>query len=114
MRARTNYVWLAPNPKSSYRQLFVKGTRIPARVLFGWYACDEPRTPEEIAGDYGLPVEAVNEAIAYCESNPPELARDYAREGALMEAAGTNQPAYKYDGKPRPLDPQVRARLMRS
>ena len=35
-----------------------------------------PMTPEEIAADYNLPLEAVQEAIAYCESNPPELAED--------------------------------------
>ena len=34
------YKCLAPNPKSAYRQLFVKGTRIRARVLYGWYAND--------------------------------------------------------------------------
>jgi uncharacterized protein (DUF433 family) len=75
--ASAKYVHLAPNPKSTYRQLFVKGTRIRARVLYGWYACAEPRTPEDIADGYGLPVEAVKEAIAYCESNPPELLEDY-------------------------------------
>ena len=36
-------------------------------------------TPEQIAQDYNLPIEAVHEAIAYCASNPPELAEDYAR-----------------------------------
>jgi uncharacterized protein (DUF433 family) len=49
-------------------------------------------TVEEIAAEYSIPVEAVQEAIAYCESNPPELAGDYAREDALMEATGMNQP----------------------
>jgi uncharacterized protein (DUF433 family) len=49
-------------------------------------------TPEEIAADYNLPVEAVREAIAYVESNPPELLEDYAREDARMEARGTNSP----------------------
>src|SRR5437588_11819999 len=44
----TTYVHLAPNPKSAYKQLFVKGTRIRARVLYGWYACEEPMTPDEI------------------------------------------------------------------
>jgi uncharacterized protein (DUF433 family) len=109
-----NYVWLAPNPKSSYRQLFVKGTRIPARVLYGWNACAEPRSPAEIAADYGLPVEAVQEAIAYCQSNPPELQQDYAREEALTKATGMNDPDYRYHAKPKPLSPQERARLTQS
>ena len=112
--AATKWLHLAPNPKSSYKQLFVKGTRIRARILYGWYACAEPRTPEEIAADYDLPVDAVKEAIAYCESNPPELLEDYAREEALMNAAGMNDPNYKYLGKPKPLSPQDRTRIMRS
>lgn len=110
----TQYVHLAPNPRSNYTQLFIKGTRIRARVLYGWYACEEPQTPEEIAADYGLPVEAVREAIAYCESNPPELLEDYAREEALMEAKGMNDPDYKYHPSPKLLSPQEIARIRRS
>lgn len=108
------YVYLAPNPKSSYKQLFVKGTRIRARVLYGWYAGAEPMSPEEIAREFDLPVEAVREAIAYCESNPPELFDDYAREEALNEAAGINDPGYKHHPTPRLLDPQDIARINRS
>jgi uncharacterized protein (DUF433 family) len=103
--------YLAPNPKSKYKQLFIRGRRIRARVLYGWYACAEPRTAEEIARDYQLPVEAVLEAIAYCESNPPELQEDYEREERIMEATGMNDPDYKYGGKYRVLSPQERARL---
>jgi uncharacterized protein (DUF433 family) len=109
----TQYQYLAPNPKSAYKQLFVKGTRVRARVLYGWYACEEPRTPEEIAADYNLPVQAVKEAIAYCEANPPELLADYAREEALMEATGMNDPNYKYHPTPKLLTPQERVRLRR-
>src|SRR5258707_1046193 len=97
----TNYVYLAPNPKSASRQLFVKGRRIPARALYGWYACAEPQTPEEIAADYDLPVDAVRECIAYCESNPAELLHDYVREEALMRASGMNDPNYKFHPSPR-------------
>ena len=109
----TQYVHLAPHPTSGYRQLFVKGTRISARALYGWYACDEARTPEEIAADYDLPVDAVREAIAYCESNPPELLEDYAREEALREAAGMNAPDYKFHPHPQPLVPGQWAKLRR-
>src|SRR5439155_17889810 len=95
----TTWKHLAANPKSKYKQLFVKGTRVRARVLYGWYACAEPMTPAQIAADYQLPVEAVLEAIAYCESNPPELLEDYAREERIMEATGMNDPDYKLGGK---------------
>lgn len=109
-----SYVYLAPNPKSAYKQLFVKGTRIRARTLYGWYACAEPMTPEEIAREFDLPVEAVQEAIAYCQSNPPELLDDYAREEALDEASGISDPDYKHHPTPRLLDPQDIARINRS
>ena len=59
-------------------------------------------------------MDTVKEAIVYCESNPPELLEDCAREEALVEATGMNDPSYKYQGKPKLLSPQERARFMRS
>src|SRR5262245_62015549 len=95
--APTTWKYLEPRPKSFYRQLFVKGTRIRARILYGAYmSAEEPETPEEIAANYNLPLEAVREAIAYCQSNPPEIAEDFRREEILMEATGMNDPDYKY------------------
>src|SRR6266446_8811286 len=102
------WAYLAPNAKSAYKQLFVKGTRIRARVIYGLYAMKEdPLTPEQIAEQFDLSVEAVQEAIAYCESNPPELLEDYAREEALTQAAGMNEPGYKFNPTPRMIDPQL-------
>jgi uncharacterized protein (DUF433 family) len=106
------YQYLARKPNSVYKQLFIKDRWISARTLYGKYAREEePMTPEEIAADYELPLEAVREAIAYCESKPPELASDYAAEEALMEATGMNHP--NYDGRPTILTPQEMARLNR-
>lgn len=108
----TTWQYLAPNPKSKYKQLFIKGTRIRARILYGMYmSAKEPRTPKEIAADYNLPVEAVKEAIAYCQADPPEIREDFAHEERIMEATGMNDPDYKYGGKYRLLSPQERARL---
>lgn len=108
----TAWEYLAPNPQSSYRQLFVKGRGIRARVLYGLFLSEEePRTAEEIAADYDLPVEAVREAIAYCQSNPPEIEEDFRREQALTEAAGINDPDYKYHPSPRLLPAREIARL---
>jgi uncharacterized protein (DUF433 family) len=105
-----NWKYLDRKPGSLYKQLFVKGRNIRARTLYATYVSDEnPMTPEEIAADYNLPVEAVREAISYCESNPPEIASDFAAEEALAEATGMNDPNYK--GKPRVLTPEERAGL---
>ena len=82
MTPSTSITWhyLAPNPKSCYKQLYVKGTRIRARVLYGWYACAEPMTPEAIAREFNLPVKAVLEAIAYCEENRDFLQAERERQ----------------------------------
>jgi uncharacterized protein (DUF433 family) len=106
------YKYLARKPKSVYKQLFISERWIAARTLYGMYAREEsPMTPDEIAADFDLPLEAVREAIAYCESNPPELAEDFARENAVMEATGMNEPGY--DGRPKVLTPQEMSRLRR-
>ena len=55
---------------------------------------EEPRTVEQIAADYNLPVEAVRDAIAYCDSDPVAIREDFAREEAIMEATGMNDPDY--------------------
>ncbi len=65
--ASTTWNHLAPKPGSVYRQLFVRGRNIAARTLYGLYVSeDEPRTPEQIAANYGLAPGAVLEAIASC------------------------------------------------
>jgi uncharacterized protein (DUF433 family) len=111
----TAWTYLAPNPKSAYKQLFVNGTRIRARVLYGLFAsADEPMTPDGIAAEFGLPVEAVREAIAYCQSNPPEICDDLRREEQLMEATGMNDPDYKQGGKYKVLPPSELARILDS
>ena len=117
MSPTTTPVWkyLAPNPKSAYKQLFLKGTRIRARILYGMFMSEEePMTPEEIAVDYRLPLEAVREAIAYCQTDPPEIREDFEREERLMEATGMNDPNYKYGGKFKPISPQELARILDS
>jgi uncharacterized protein (DUF433 family) len=114
MNQAINTMWkyLAPNPKSAYKQLFIQGRRIRARTLYGMYmSAEEPMTPEEIAGEYDLPVEAVKEAIAYCQTEPPEIRADFEREERKMQATGMNDPDYKCGGKYRVLSPQERARL---
>jgi uncharacterized protein (DUF433 family) len=111
-----SWKYLAPDPKSSrYRQLYIKGRRIAARTLYGMYVSqEEPKmTVADIAADYDLPEEAVLEAIAYCESNPPEIQEDWEADQALAHATGMNDPNYKFNPSPRRLSPQERAQLRR-
>ena len=90
------------NPRSHYKQLFIKGTRIRAEVIYGWTVDgSEPAPAEEVASGYGLPLEVVLEAIAYCESNPPEIEADHRAEEVLMKATGMDQRLKRYSGRPR-------------
>jgi uncharacterized protein (DUF433 family) len=89
-----NWKFLSPNPRSNYKQLFVKGTRIRAEILYGWTVDgEEPMSPQEVAESYGLPLEAVQEAIAYCQSNPPEVDQDHAEEERRIKTAGISGPS---------------------
>jgi uncharacterized protein (DUF433 family) len=111
---QTKWKYLERDPKSSYRQLSIKGRRIKARTLYGQFmSAEEPRTIEQLAQDYQLPVEAVKEAIAYCQSDPAEIRDDFEHEEAVMAAKGMLDPNYKGHGKPRVLTVEERARLSR-
>ncbi len=93
MATTTQWQYLERDPKSSYTQLSIKGRRIHARPLYGRFmSAEDPQTVEEIAEDWSLPIEAVREAIAYCQANPPEIDRDFRFEEAIMEASGMNEP----------------------
>ena len=58
-----------------------------------------------------MPLDAVREAIAYCQSDPPELREDHRKDDLLAEATGMNDPAIEYSGRPRPLSTEERVRL---
>ena len=89
------YQYLKLKPGSNYRQLFVNG-RIRAEILYRETVGLEPLAPEEVASEYGLPVEAVLEAIDYCLHNQELLDQERAREAARIKAAGRDK---------RPNDP---------
>jgi hypothetical protein len=78
--ASTEWKHLESRPKSFYRQLFIKGTPLRARSLYGWFMSeDDPMTVEQLAAEFNLPIEAVREAIAFCQANPPEIVEDFQR-----------------------------------
>jgi uncharacterized protein (DUF433 family) len=113
MATSTKWQFLERDPLSSQRQLSVKGRRIKARTLAGaFFNAEEPRTIEQIAEDWNVPIEAVREAIAYVESKPIELEQDFRFEEALVELAKHNEPGAMGRWQ-RPVPPEVEARLHR-
>src|SRR5437667_332656 len=59
MTSSKTYEHLERRPCSNYRQLFVKERKIRAEVLYWQTLGEDPETPEEVAFDYDLPLEAV-------------------------------------------------------
>jgi uncharacterized protein (DUF433 family) len=106
--------WLEPHPQSSYKQLFVKGTRIRAEVVYGMLVDGDPpdpTTPEEIAVDMNLPVEAVREAIEYCAADPLEVRDDHRRSREQLQAKGLMDAEGNYIRPPGRLSPEQEAKL---
>ena len=89
----TQYQHLEPRPGSSYRQLFLKGRRIRAAVVYESVHGPDPYTPEEFASDYGVPLEAVREALDYVADNLPLIEAERDREADDIRARGLDRPA---------------------
>jgi uncharacterized protein (DUF433 family) len=82
------YQHLEARPGSNYRQLFLKGRRIRAEVMYHAVHGPDPRTPEDVARDFEVPLEAVLEALDYVERNQPIIQADRERETAKLRARG--------------------------
>jgi uncharacterized protein (DUF433 family) len=87
------YKYLGPRLGSSYRQYFINGTRIRARVICGAVGGEDGRTPEQVADDYDLPLEVVLECIKYCDENPDVLRQDWEDEEALYRSRQWPKPS---------------------
>lgn len=122
MILENEYKYLEPRQGSLYRQPFLKGTRIRAEIAYartvdaldeeeGWIKGDPP---EQVAADFYVPVEAVHEAIDWCQKHWDVVIADHAREDRLMEAHGMNHPDYKYNPKKyyKMITPEERARII--
>jgi uncharacterized protein (DUF433 family) len=98
MTQQTAYKYLEPWPEActSYRGLFFKGRRLRADYIYGQAVGEDARTPEELAHDFDLPLEAVREAIHYCTHNEEFLRQERERENARLA---------EFDRKQKPLQP---------
>ena len=94
MAIQVHYQHLEHRPSSHYQQLWVKGRHIRAEILYRFTIGPEPQTPQEVAQDYDLPIEAVHEAIEYARHHQDLLDAERAREEARMRQLGLDQPPY--------------------
>lgn len=82
--APKTYRFLSRRSGSSYRELFVCGTSLRAQSLVSDME-NAGMSPEEIAAEYHLPLDAVLEAVEYVHENEEYLAgeRRRCRERAI-------------------------------
>ena len=92
MSEKIEYIHLAPREGSSYRQFFVRARNLRAETLFRATVGSEPMTPEDVARDYDVPVEAVREAIHYCTRNAALLKKEREEDWAQSESRGLVAP----------------------
>ena len=93
------YRYLARRHGSNYQQYFYKGGNLRAETLYRQTVGLEPRTPQEVAEDYDIPVEAVLEAIHYCTHHEELLRQEREQVVEDLRARGLIQPRTT-DGTP--------------
>jgi hypothetical protein len=94
MALQTTYQFLEPRVESNYRQLFVRGRSLRAEALYRATIGAEPRTPAEVAADFGVPLAAVHEAVHYCLHNEKLLRQEREAVLADIHSRGLDKPPY--------------------
>ncbi|MCA9802666.1 MAG: hypothetical protein KC777_11915, partial [Cyanobacteria bacterium HKST-UBA02] len=68
-------------------QLFVKGRKLPAASVWSGMMVNE-LSPQEAAENWDLPIEAIDEIVAYCEQNRGLLEMEAAEEKRRLAEKG--------------------------
>ena len=76
MSTVTSYRFLGAEPGSAWEEWVIAGTGIRASTLV-LAVRNDGRTPEQVASDFEVPLDAVLEAIDYVDSHSQELERNY-------------------------------------
>lgn len=81
------YQYLEQRPDKKSQELFVRGTGVRATTV--WHDRFISRfSPDQIAHDRDLPLEAVYEALAYCQENWESICKEKDAERQWLEKEG--------------------------
>jgi hypothetical protein len=95
------YQYLLADCWSSYQGLFIKDPRkMRAEWIYRETVGEDPRTPEEVAADFDLPLDAVLEAIHYCTHHEDFLRQEREREYAHIDEMEKKYPSLKPSAAP--------------
>jgi uncharacterized protein (DUF433 family) len=75
----TQWQYLEKRPHPWREQLYIKGKRIKASVIYSDMIVNE-MTPQEVADDWELPLAAIEEVIEYCSTHQ-QILKQEAEEG---------------------------------
>jgi len=84
MSTETTYEWLEPKPYKKFtKQLGIKG-----RNMIVWNLVHpivvQGQSPEEVAADFRLPIEAVREALEYYRANESWIVEEVEETGRQL------------------------------
>jgi uncharacterized protein (DUF433 family) len=85
--SKTQWQYLEPRPDSWRQQLYIKGRKLRAHIVWSDMLVNE-MTPEEVADSKDLPALAVYEAIEYCETHAELLKQEAQEERRFLEERG--------------------------
>lgn len=87
--SKTQWQYLESRPHPWRKQLYFKGKRLKAFDVWMDMIVNQ-ETPEKAAINWDLPLEAVTEAISYCEQNQDLLKEEAESERRRLEDKGIN------------------------
>ena len=87
--AKGSWKYLVERPHKWRRQLYVKGRRLPAAVVWSDMLVNN-QTKEAAAEDWDLPLDALDEIVEYCEQNRALLDMEADEERRHLVAAGVD------------------------
>ncbi len=85
--SKTQWQYLEQRPHPWRKQLYIKGKRIKASVIYSDLIANN-ETPAEAAENWDLPLAAITEVIEYCETNQELLKQEAEKGRRLLEAEG--------------------------
>ncbi|WP_413467383.1 hypothetical protein [Pleurocapsa sp. FMAR1] len=93
--SKTQWQYLEPRPHPWRQQLYIKGKRIKASVIYSDMIVNDD-TPSEALENWDLPLAAIEEVIEYCQSHQELLEQEAAKERRIVLEGVTIEPSITY------------------
>ena len=90
--SKTQWQYLEPRSHPWRKQLYIKGKRIKASVIYSDIIVNND-TPSEASENWDLPLAAIEEVIDYCQSHQELLEQEAAKERRIVLEGVTIEPS---------------------